>query len=115
MSRLVSSFFYHGQKARCTACIGSDRNKLKLRQYYYMKVLENVMPREKKMWSSGQGLLALISRAYRNFSLWHHEFIKSTALVVLRFIPTRLCSGYQVRSTCGSELMRFISTRLCYR
>ena len=33
------------------------------------------------------GLLALISRAYRNFSLWHHKFIKATrsaALVVLK-------------------------------
>ena len=34
---------------------------------------------------------------YRNFSLWHHEFIKDNrraALVVLRFIPTRLYHWY---------------------
>ena len=58
------------------------------------------MPREKdaELWTAVSGLLALvISRAYHNFSLWHHEFIEaklSAALVVLmRFIPTRLCSG----------------------
>ena len=55
-----------------------------------MKKLDHVMPREKRkdgeLWTAVSGLLALISRAYRNFSLWHHEFIKATrsaALVVL--------------------------------
>ena len=54
----------------------------------------------KKMRSSGQlfrGLLALISRAYRKFSLWHHEFIKATrsaALMANEFIPTRRCHWY---------------------
>ena len=48
----------------------------------------DVMPREKRweLWTAVSGLLALISRAYHNFSLWHHEFIKaklSAALVVL--------------------------------
>ena len=39
----------------------------------------NVMPREKRweLWTAVSGLLALISRAYHNFSLWHHEFIKA--------------------------------------
>ena len=50
------------------------------------------MPREEEekkdveLWTAVSGLLALISRAYHNFSLWHHEFIKaklSAALVVL--------------------------------
>ena len=44
----------------------------------YMKVLDHVMPREKRCPSSGQlfpGLLGLISRAYSNFSLWHHEHV----------------------------------------
>ena len=46
------------------------------------------MPREKdaELWIAVSGLLALISRAYHNFSLCHHEFIKaamSAALVVL--------------------------------
>ena len=50
--------------------------------------IDHVMPREKRweLWTALSGLLALISGAYRNFSLWHHEFIKatrSTALVVL--------------------------------
>ena len=39
-----------------------------------------------ELWTAVSGLLALFSRAYRNFSLWHHEFIKATrsaALVVL--------------------------------
>ena len=38
------------------------------------------MPREKKMqelWTAVSGLLALISKAYCNFSLWHHQFIKA--------------------------------------
>ena len=48
------------------------------------------MPREKdaELWTAVSGLLALISRAYRNFSLWHQEFIKaamSAALVVLNY------------------------------
>ena len=52
--------------------------------------IHHVMPRGKKrdaeLWTAVSGLLALISRAYHNFSLWHHEFIKaklSAALVVL--------------------------------
>ena len=53
-----------------------------------MKILDHVTPREKdvELWTAVSGLLALISRACPNFSLWHHEFIKaamSTALVVL--------------------------------
>ena len=38
------------------------------------------MPREKdaELWTVVSGLLAPISRAYCNFSLWHHEFIKAT-------------------------------------
>ena len=49
--------------------------------------IDHVMPREKRreLWTAVSGLLALISKSYRNFSLWHHEFIKaklSTALVV---------------------------------
>ena len=46
--------------------------------------IHHVMPRERCPALSG--LLALISRAYHNFSLWHHELIKaklSAALVVL--------------------------------
>ena len=48
----------------------------------------HVMPREKdgELWTAVSGLLALISRAYHNFSLWHHKCIKadmSAALVVL--------------------------------
>ena len=37
------------------------------------------MPREKRweLWTAVSGLLALISRAYHNFSLWHQEFIKA--------------------------------------
>ena len=57
---------------------------------------DHVMPKE-KMGSSGtavSGLLALISRAHSNFSLWHHQFIKAI---------------YQERSTCGSEVMRFVA------
>ena len=73
------------------------------------------MPREKRSGAldSCLGLLALISRAYRNFSLWHHEFIKAIyqerstcGFELMRFIPTMHCSGYQERSACGSELMR---------
>ena len=39
----------------------------------------HVMPRETRweLWTAVSGLLALISRAYCNFSLWHHEFIKA--------------------------------------
>ena len=36
-----------------------------------------------QLWTAVSGLLALISRAYRNFSLWHHEAKMSAALVVL--------------------------------
>ena len=47
-----------------------------------------------ELWTAVSGLLALISRAYHNFSLWHHEFIKakfieaksSAALVVLNML-----------------------------
>ena len=42
--------------------------------------------KRRELWTAVSGLLALISRAYPNFSLWHHEFIKaarSAALVVL--------------------------------
>ena len=41
--------------------------------------------REKRCGALWTGLLALISRAYsyHNFSLWHHEFKLSAALVVL--------------------------------
>ena len=45
-----------------------------------------------ELWTAVSGLLALISRAYHNFSLWHHEFIKAK-FELMRFIPTRLCSG----------------------
>ena len=53
-----------------------------------MNKIHHVMPREKRweLWTAVSGLLALISRAYHNFSLWHHQFIKaklSSALVVL--------------------------------
>ena len=38
--------------------------------------IDHVIPREKRweLWTAVSGLLALISKAYRNFSLWHHEF-----------------------------------------
>ena len=48
--------------------------------------IHHVMPREKKDVALWTAVSALISRAYHNFSLWHHEFIKaklSAALVVL--------------------------------
>ena len=50
-----------------------------------MKVLDHVMPREKRweLWTAVSGLLALISRAYPNFSLWHHKFIKATRSAAL--------------------------------
>ena len=43
-------------------------------------VENTVWCQEKKdveLWTAVSGLLALISRAYCNFSLWHHEFIKA--------------------------------------
>ena len=59
--------------------------------YHYsglVKILDHAMPREKEaeLRTAVSGLLARISRAYRNFTLWHHEFINATrsaALVVL--------------------------------
>ena len=49
------------------------------------EVLDHVMPREKdaELWTAVLGFLALISRAYRNFSLWHHGFIKATRSAAL--------------------------------
>ena len=36
-----------------------------------------------ELWTAVSGLLALISRAYRNFSLWHHKFIKAAMSAAL--------------------------------
>ena len=50
--------------------------------------------KDAELWTAG--LLALITRAYRNFSLWHHEFIKATrsaALVVLNSSPQGFATG----------------------
>ena len=46
-------------------------------------------------WTAVSGLLALIRRAYSNFSLWHHEFIKanrSASLVILKCKPSANCA-----------------------
>ena len=71
------------------------------------------MPREKdvELWTAVSGLLALISRAYPNFSTtvykgWHER--STYCFELLRFITTRHCSGNLERSACGSELMWFI-------
>ena len=53
-----------------------------------MKVLDHVMPREKRCRALGScfGLVGPHQQSIPNFSLWHHEFIKATrsaALVVL--------------------------------
>ena len=52
-------------------------------------ILDHVMPREKRcqLWTAVSGLLALIIRAYCNFSLWHHEFIKATRLLTNEIYP----------------------------
>ena len=54
-------------------------------------------------------LLSLASPVYKG---WHERSTCGSEL--MRFIPTRHCSGYLERSACGSELMRFIPTRLCH-
>ena len=71
--------------------------------YKSTRVHEDIRPcdaKRKKMelWTAVWGLLALISRAYHNFSLW----------------CPRVCKGWHEHSTCGFELMRPIPTRLCH-
>ena len=59
-----------------------------------MERKNHVMPREKKMqelWTAVSGLLILISRACRNFSLWHHECIKAVMSAALVVVQVFLC------------------------
>ena len=62
-------------------CVMTDKHSSLLQSDDFGKNsyhMNKIHPREKRweLWTAVSGLLAHISRAYRNFSLWHHEFIK---------------------------------------
>ena len=46
-----------------------------------------------ELWTAVSGLLALISKAYRNFSLWHHEFIEAKLSAARAWGPGRRGRG----------------------